>query len=151
MKKEENEGREVWCIYDFGIKPDEKDTQPQDFNSSIAKAEATGIKVAWSNDAFELWFVLHYHELEGNKTREQLYATLKDEWKLKSFHNEAKKIDFCKGLYDRIGGTKSKSQELAIRRAKKLHDSFKPRTGYSNQCSCTTVYQLVEELNKLID
>ncbi|HEY1166170.1 MAG TPA: RloB family protein [Chitinophaga sp.] len=151
MNKEENQGREVWCVYDFDLKPDEKETQPQDFNSSIAKAEANGIKVAWSNDAFELWFVLHYHKLEGEYTREQLYAILKEEWKLKSFHKEAKKVQFCKEMYDRIGGSKSESQRLAIRRARELHESFKPRTDYSNHCSCTTVYLLVEELNRYLD
>lgn len=151
MKKEDNQGREVWCVYDFDLEPGEKQTQPQDFNSSIAKAEANGIKVAWSNDAFELWFVLHYQKLEGQQTREQLYAILKEKWKLESFHNEAKRVQFCKEMYDRIGGSKSKSQELAIRRARELHEFFQPRTDYSNHRSCTTVYLLVEELNKYLD
>lgn len=150
MKKEENQGREVWCVYDFDLKPDEKETQLQDFNSSITKAEANGIKVAWSNDAFELWFVLHYHKLHGQHSREKLNAILKEVWKLKSFHNEAKKVQFCKEMYNRIGGSKSQSQKLAIRRARELHDSFKPRTDYSNHCSCTTVYLLVEELNNYL-
>lgn len=151
MKKEENEGREVWCVYDFDVKPDEAATQPQDFNSSITKASANGIKVAWSNDAFELWFVLHYQKIGGQQTREQLYPILKKEWKLNSFTKEAKKPQFCKEMYERLGGTKSAAQHLAIRRARELHDSFKPRTDYSNHSSCTTVYLLVEELNKLLD
>lgn len=151
MKKEDNQGREVWCVYDFDFKPDEHLTQPQDFNSSIARAEANGIKVAWSNDAFELWFVLHYQKLEGQQTRERLYAILKDAWGLESFHNEAKKVQFCKEMYDRLGGSKSESQKLAIRRARELHESFQPQIDYSNHCSCTTVYLLVEELNKYLN
>src|SRR5579872_6040604 len=46
--------REIWCIFDFDVKPDEAATQSADFNGAIRKAEQNGLKTAWSNDAFEL-------------------------------------------------------------------------------------------------
>ncbi|MFC5282100.1 RloB family protein [Pedobacter alpinus] len=147
-QEEENKDREVWCVFDYDIKPDEAATQPQDFNSSIDKAEQNGLKVAWSNDAFELWFVLHYQELESNITREELYDILKVKWQLVSFHNTAKTIEYCKGHYDRHNDFNGASQELAIRRAKKLHKQFGVDKNYAKHCPCTTVYQLVEELNR---
>lgn len=147
MDTEDYAEREIWCVFDYDIKPDEAATQPQDFNSSISKAEQHGMKVAWSNDAFELWFVLHYQKLDIALTRKELYPILKEKWGLESFSKVAKTKDFCEEHYERHGGTKSDAQNLAIRRAKELHDLFKKKQDFSNQCPCTTVYLLVEELN----
>jgi hypothetical protein len=145
--KEKYAGREVWCVFDYDVKPDEAATQPQDFNNAITKAESNGMKVAWSNDAFELWFVLHYQQLDVHVTREKLNEVLKKEWGLKDFNNNAKTVAFCEGHYERHGGSKSEMQKLAIKRAKELHASYNGR-DFANHCPCTTVYLLVEELNK---
>lgn len=142
--------REIWCVFDFDINPDEAATQPEDFNSAIEMAVANGMKVAWSNDAFELWFALHYRRIENALTREDLYKILKATWGLQSFSREAKTENFCIGHYDRHGGTSSEMQKLAIRRAKELHEQFGDRKDFANHCPCTTVYLLVEELNKNI-
>jgi hypothetical protein len=146
-EEEENREREVWCVFDYDIKPNEAATQPNDFNSSIEKAEQAGLKVAWSNDAFELWFVLHYQELESNVTREELNDILKDKWQLESFHNTGKTIEYCKGHYDRHNGINGANQSLAIRRAKRLHEDFGLDKNYAKHSPCTTVYKLVKELN----
>ncbi len=142
----ENEGKEIWCIFDYDIKPDEHATQPEDFNSSIEKAQQHGLKVAWSNDSFELWFLLHFNHVDSNLHRDVINDTLKGKWNLESFHNEAKTVLFCKGHYSRH----LKMQPTAIKNAKKLHQQFGQRTDYANHCSCTTVYLLVEELNKYL-
>lgn len=145
------DGREVWCVFDYDFKPDEATTQPDDFNSAIIKAEANGMKVAWSNDAFELWFVLHYQTLDAALTRHELYEILKEKWKLKSFSTEAKKPDFCMGHYDRHQeGNNGASQKQAIRRAKALHKAYHGLQNFADQIPCTSVYLLVEELNKNI-
>ena len=122
QKEDEYAEREIWCVFDYDIKPDEAATQPNDFNSSIEKAESNGLKVAWSNDAFELWFALHYVHLEVQLTRNEIYPILKEKWKLESFHKEAKTLDFCRGHYDRHNDFNGASQLLAIRRAKHLHE-----------------------------
>lgn len=142
------EDYEVWCVFDFDRKPDEAATQPRDFNSAIKKAEKNGMKVAWSNDAFELWFVLHYQYLDTAITREELYEILKGHWKLGSFHNDAKTIKFCEGHYDRHGGFNSDKQKAAIKHAEALHKKYKGRQDYAKHCPCTTVHLLVKELNK---
>jgi hypothetical protein len=141
-------GREVWCVFDFDITPEEKTTQREDFNRAIEKAEGSGLKVAWSNDAFELWFVLHYDNLETALTREELYLILKKKWNLDSFKKEAKTSDFCKGHYARHSGENGSSQQLAARRARALHEAYGTNRNFDSQCPCTTVYLLVEELNK---
>lgn len=148
QKWEEHSEREIWCVFDFDLKPDEAATQPNDFNSSIEKAENNGLKVAWSNDAFELWFALHYVHIDINLTRHELYPILKEKWKLVSFHNEAKRADFCMGHYERHQELNDASQKLAISRARKLHEDYHGAKNYASQSPCTTVYKLVEELNK---
>jgi hypothetical protein len=147
-KLPENEDREIWCVYDYDFKPDEALTQPKDFDNSIKMAHANGMNVAWSNDAFELWFVLHYQDYESSNHRSYLNKILKKEWGLKSFSKEAKTQEFCEGHYDRLGGTKSVSQSQAIKRARALHNNYGTKKDYHKHCSCTTVYKLVEELNK---
>lgn len=149
-KNKENEGREIWCVFDYDVKPDEAATQPEDFNSAIERAEKNELKVAWSNDAFELWFVLHYQKLDTSLSRHELYPILKRKWGLDEFGNQAKTFDFCQGHYTRHGdkGTGNPSQGNAIRWARELHHRYENRRNFSAQCPCTTVYLLVEELNK---
>jgi hypothetical protein len=140
--------REVWCVYDMDVKPDEAATQPEDFNSSIERATKNGMKVAWSNDSFELWFLLHYQKLEACITRKEINKVLKEKWKLESFHNTAKTKDFATKLYHvQLGGERSDMQAQAIKFARAKHGEFDGRTDYANHCPCTTVYLLVEELN----
>jgi hypothetical protein len=141
-------GREIWCVFDYDVKPDEVATQPQDFNNAIEKAETNGLKVAWSNDAFELWFVLHYQTMESSLTRHEVYDILKPLWGLESFHKEAKTRAYCEGHYERHNGVNGANQTLAIRRASSLHEAYGSEKDYAKQSPCTTVYLLVEELNR---
>lgn len=148
--EEKYNGREVWCVFDFDYKPDEAATQPQDFNNAITLAETNGMKVAWSNDAFELWFLLHFHKLETPLSRKEIYPILKEKWELESFSKQAKTREFCEGHYQRHLGKNNSSQQLAIKRARELHNRYNDSRDFANQCPCTTVYLLVEELNKYI-
>lgn len=147
-KKEKYSGREIWCVFDFDVKPDEAETQPEDFNNAIIKAESSGMKVAWSNDAFELWFVLHYQKLDVHLTRHELFPILKKKWGIDSFSKHAKTKRFCEEHYERHGGNESEIQKFAIARSKELHSKYIGRSDFANHCPCTTVYLLVEELNK---
>lgn len=144
--KEEYIGREVWCVFDFDIHPDEARTQANDFNNAINKAEKNGLKVAWSNDAFELWFLLHFENIDARLVRHQIYPILKERWNLEHFDSIAKTEGFCKDHYGRHGGN-GQQQKLAMSRAKRLHEQYQGRRDFAEQCPCTTVYLLVEQLN----
>lgn len=55
-KKEGKPYDSVWAVFD-------KDSFPNDkFNQAIKKAETNGIGCAWSNEAFELWYVYHFDD-----------------------------------------------------------------------------------------
>ena len=53
-KKSNREYDSVWAVFD-------RDSfTPHQFNGAIEKSKANGIKCAWSNQAFELWYLLHF-------------------------------------------------------------------------------------------
>ena len=55
--KEDDDYNQVWCVFD------RDDSPKKDFNSAISSAKSSNIQVAYSNEAFELWYVLHFEFL----------------------------------------------------------------------------------------
>ena len=56
---------QCWVVFD-------KDDFPaKDFNQAIQLAEKNGFRVAYSNQAFEYWFLLHYNLYTGSIHRNQ--------------------------------------------------------------------------------
>src|SRR5579871_5103299 len=49
---------EVWCVFDMDFNPNDP-SQFNDYDNAIHLAISENYKCAYSNDAFELWFVLH--------------------------------------------------------------------------------------------
>lgn len=92
---------------------------------------------------------MHYQYFDVCITRDEIYKILKKEWDLSSFHNVAKTEKFCRGLYKLMGDKDSNQQKKAIQYARKLHSIYKGE-NFTSQCPCTTVYLLVEELNKYL-
>jgi RloB-like protein len=142
-QKELYKGRAIWCVYDLDFKGDEIG-QKEDFNNSIVMAESNGIKVAYSNDAFELWLVLHYKHVEQALLRGLYYEMLSELWGV-DYVQEGKKLNFCKGLYDRLMQDERADQMLAIKRAKTLLDAHQHKP-YAERNPCTTVFELIELL-----
>ncbi|MEC4985872.1 MAG: RloB family protein, partial [Oscillatoria sp. PMC 1076.18] len=58
QEREDYDYDQVWCVFD------RDNWTPQDFNNAIADAEKKGFNVAYSNEAFELWYVLHFEFLK---------------------------------------------------------------------------------------
>jgi hypothetical protein len=53
--REQGDYNQVWCVFD-------RDSFPaQHVNEAIALAQHEQIDVAFSNEAFELWYLLHFH------------------------------------------------------------------------------------------
>ncbi|WP_420151372.1 RloB family protein [Spirosoma sp.] len=130
-----NEYDHYWVVFD-------KDATPSDqFNSAIALAESKGFQVAYSNQAFEIWFILHFDYVSGPMHRNQYSDRLKV---LLGFpyskHTDTARLMF-RVLLDR--------QSLAIENAKRLYNQYDNGPDYRNPAeeeSSTTVYQLVEKL-----
>ena len=128
---------QVWVVFDRDSFP------PSDFDNAISKAEADGIKCAWSNEAFELWYVLHFEY----RTTAMPRVDYQDKLSSLLGRTYAKNAPDMYQVLDATG-----SQEHAVNWAKRLHGeaqaSCKP---FSQANPCTTVYALIETLNGFKD
>jgi len=130
--RDKGEYDQAWCVFD-------RDSFPTvDFNEAFSLARRNKIKVAYSNEAFELWYLLHYH-----------------------FHNTALgRADYCSKLASQLGSKYEKNrtdifeilephQAKAIDNAERLLASYESSSPHKNNPS-TTVHMLVKELVKEI-
>jgi hypothetical protein len=140
---------ECWIVFDmdFDQLKDESE-QHRDFNQAIELAKSNGFQVAYSNDAFELWFVLHYQLHEAALTRVEYYQKVSDHWEM-SYERHGKGVQFCRTIYQRLLDDPKANQSLAIRNAERLF-SQQEDLPPAQRNPCTTVYQLVSELNKYL-
>jgi hypothetical protein len=123
---------QIWCVFD-------KDDF-SDFDNVIERARKSGIKTAYSNEAFEIWFIFHYEYTTGFISRYDYKEKLN-----RYFGKEYKKND--RNLFEML----LEKQENAINNAKKVYqyhrrDNKKP----SNSNPETTVFELIEEINRWI-
>ncbi len=134
----------IWCVFDMDVK--QGATEYSDFDNSISKAQSLGYKVAYSNDSFELWFYLHYNYTDTQNNRTYYYEELGKRFEI-NYEKEGKKLSFCLQLYNLLMDDPYSSQTEAIVRAEKLFTKHK-QLPFHQQNPVTTVYQLVQELNK---
>ncbi|MCY7862910.1 MULTISPECIES: RloB family protein [Bacillus] len=121
---------QVWCVFD-------RDSfKAGNFYTAIQRALKNGIKVAYSNEAFELWYLLHFHYLDTAINRQQYVKKLNDFLGRKYKKNDPNMYNLLKS-----------KQSTAIKNAKRLLESYTSQNPENNKPS-TTVHLLVEELNK---
>lgn len=133
---------EVWCVFDMDVKPDVVG-QYEDYNNAIMEAQRNGFYTAYSNDAFELWFVLHYQYIDQQHLRTFYYETLNNRFGLDHYEEDGKKRAFAATIYGKL----LKHQPTALRNAHRLYEEVKDRT-FHLQNPVTLVYQLVMKLNE---
>ncbi|AEK23994.1 MULTISPECIES: RloB family protein [Capnocytophaga] len=132
---------EVWCVFD------KDDFSHKDFNQAITIAKTKSFKVAYSNESFEYWFVLHFEDHQGGAMSRRHYNA-----KINGYINPL-------GVFYDGNGDKKVSKEFfnllkdrvqdAIGRAKRNYQIHEDNgTTPANSNSSTTVYQLVEEILK---
>jgi RloB-like protein len=136
---------EVWCVFDLDRTPT-INGQLDDFNKAVYADNGKKFRCAYSNDAFELWFYLHYNFTEEEQLRGFYYEQLSHYWSM-SYERDGKAQSFSKTLYQRLKMDENASQENAINRAKQLFEIHKNATPHL-QNPVTTVFELVEKLNE---
>lgn len=128
---------QVWCVFD-------RDSFPaQNFNEAIVLARKNHIYVAYSNEGFELWYLLHYdyHDSALSRTQYQkkLSARLGKPYQKNSttMHEDLQQT----------GG----DQQVAINYAQRLLKKYGDQTDYADHNPSTTVHLLVEALNNFLE
>lgn len=136
---------EVWCVYDLDDFPKENfDRANQMMVQRDGRSSNLRFKAAWSNQCFELWYVLHFDYYNVNNNRDQYSERLTR--KLRSLN---------KGIYTKtrpdmfeilneVGNPKN-----AIKFSKKLLENKEGRRP-SQIAPATKVYELVENLAKYL-
>jgi len=129
----------LWVVFD-------KDSfSSQDFNAAIQRCRNAHIGCAWSNEAFELWYLLHFQYYENAMSRRDFKGLI--EKNLKPALGDAFRYEKGDQLYALL--KEHGSQVDAIRNAKRLSDKYGQRQDYHNHNPCTMVWVLVEELLEL--
>ncbi len=110
------------------------------FNNAIFTASRSGYIPIWSNECFELWFLLHFNLLESNITREEYFSKLSE-----IFGTKYKKSDDHFALLNTEVNLKN-----AMRNAKQLYCKTENIKSCANRAPSTTVFQMVEEIEDYI-
>ena len=126
--RDEGDYDQVWCVFD-------RDDWPIDnFSGAISKARKKGIKVAYTNEAFELWYLLHFNYHDTGIGREEYKSRL-------SFHLGKTYFKNSKTIYDEL----KPNVNNAIHNAELLLTQYDPSKPGADNPS-TTVHLLVKEV-----
>jgi hypothetical protein len=131
-KNNQEDYDQIWCVFD-------RDSVTQeDFNNAINNAKSQGFGVAYSNEAFELWYILHFEFLNTGITRSDYINKLTS---LLGWTYQKNSEAIYEELFDK--------QATAIKNAENLLKQYDPHNPARDNPS-TTVHLLVQELNKFI-
>lgn len=138
QKKDDYES--IWCVFDKDNNTD------NEFNSSITRAKSHGINCAYTNECFELWYLLHF---QPNKSALHRQGQGSYSSKLSAELKKISKGKYEKNRADMYEILKSR-QAAAIKNAESLLRSFPPSANTpSKQNPSTTAHLLIRELNCL--
>jgi RloB-like protein len=126
----------VWCVFDRD--PSKVNNTAARFRKALQVAEKENIKVAYSNECFEIWYLLHFHLYDTGIPRSDYKKKL----------TKLLGCDYAKNSDDMYASLED-IQPQAIKHAKTLLASYEPHDPESDN-PVTTVHLLVEELNQYI-
>lgn len=146
IEKYEVENAEIWLVTD---KDDFPDSQFNELIRQCRKRDKEKFMKnywhsAWSNECFELWFILHFSFYQAAATRNEYYRMLKDRFKKLGIGKYEKNSSKIFDILVEYGSPKS-----AIGYARKLYDEKKDMVP-SRAVPCTNVFELVLELARYL-
>ena len=120
---------------------DKDSFKEENFDNAIKMAHVRGYVPIWSNECFELWFILHYELLETDVGRETYFKKMSDHLGIRNYKNE-KSMDVFSIIHspEKIG--------TALRHAENLHEKTKNLSSYAKRVPCTQVFLLIRALEQ---
>jgi hypothetical protein len=128
---EEDEFDQIWCVFDR----DPGAWTAENFNNALKNANRHKFHVAYSNESFEIWYILHFQFLNTATSRIDYEDKLSKMLGRKYQKNDPR-------MYDKL----LEKQPEAIKNAQKLLDSY-DRSNPEKDNPSTTVHLLVQALN----
>ena len=138
--RDQGEYDSVWAVFDKDSFPD------KNFNAAIIKAEQNGIGCAWSNEAFELWYLYHFVNRVTAMSRKEYEQAISDavnkspNYKSKKAYKYQKKDPNNYQIMTTYG-----SMEDAIKYAEAQSQKYTDNRLATHN-PCTMVYKLVRLL-----
>ena len=144
-KIDEEDNDQVWCIFDVD---DFYQKNKKELLQAIKNAHRNNIKIAYINECFELWILLHFEMstaqiCRGNKIENKIQKTFKKN-KLGEFKKNQKVFKILLPF-----------QSEAIKNARQLLSVEYNKIDWKNVLSekgnpSTSIHFLIEEINKLV-
>lgn len=137
---------EFWCVYDIDDNPAVNVNAVVQKCVSLNNKNKSGCRffVAWSNECFEIWIILHFQYYTANNHRSEYYKLLDKEFQNLGLSKYSKNTE---DIFDLL--LKKGNPKLAIRYAKKLINRSKGKMP-SEIALGTNMYELVEKLIKYL-
>ncbi|MDD2698971.1 MAG: RloB family protein [Arcobacteraceae bacterium] len=124
----------------------------EDFNNALSNAKRLQVDVAYCNDSFELWYLLHFDYRDTGIFRDEILKEVIKKLKAKDTHKftnldtqTIKQANYTKLLFEEL----LELQPTAIHNSKKLLSSYGTTHNPQIDNPSTTVHLLVEVLNCL--
>lgn len=142
---------EVWAVFD----KDDLDLSPGNrrrFEEAFEIADSEEIKIAYSNEAFELWLLLHFRGVSVNDPipRKDIYNYLQECISKSTHHEDFEYIHGDKEVVDIV--VASGNENKAIERAEKLIELHKEAGNSPIEANPSTkVHLLIGRLRELIE
>lgn len=125
-----------------------------DFNGALSSAKTKQIKVAYANDSYELWYLLHFNPRTTAILRDEILKEVikklktKNLTKFRDLNDEnIKSEEYTKLIYEEL----LELQPKAIKNAKNLLEFHGETHNPESDNPSTTIHKLVEILNNLKD
>lgn len=130
-RADEDEYDQVWCVFDR----DPGAWTAENFNNALKNAKRHDFHVAYSNESFELWYILHFQFLNTATSRIDYEDKLTTLLGQKYQKNDPK-------MYEKL----LERQSEAIKHAERLLKGY-DRSNPEEDNPSTTVHRLVQALN----
>ncbi|OPF15592.1 hypothetical protein B1L04_24285 [Microcystis aeruginosa KW] len=137
--KKDDSFDQIWCVFD------KDNCSKEQFNQAEGLAKQKNIKIAYSNEAFEIWFILHFQYLDIATSRSEYLTILTNQMKKYGLLN--KKEKYKKNREDMYEKLKPYQRTAITNAAKLIQDRDEAKKHPFDANPSTTVQELVQELN----
>lgn len=137
--KKDDSFDQIWCVFD------KDNCSKEQFNQAERLAKQKNIKIAYSNEAFEIWFILHFQYLDIATSRSEYLTILTKQMQKYGLLNEQEKYE--KNREDMYEKLKPYQRTAITNAAKLIQDRDEAKKHPFDANPSTTVQELVQELN----
>ena len=139
------QNRKGWIIFDRD--------QEGNFDKLIEYAEAENIRAGWSNPCFEIWLHAYYGKMPMVHNPMPEVASQECCKSFSKIYKKRNGIEYSKSetkLYSNLmkTGDEEKAFKIADERMQNREKDYKDKK-FSQWDSCTTVYELIQEIRKI--